>query len=73
VNTLRARETKMSALGPVQQKLLRICELSPHSELLVNAREARAARRLAKRGRVTVYRDDFGVWVKLLSEASRGR
>jgi len=59
-------------MGPVQQKVLRLCELSVGSEVLLNRREAAAARRLERQGRVTTYRDGCGVWAKLVPPEHEG-
>jgi hypothetical protein len=53
-------------MGPVQQTVMRLCEMSAGSEVLLKPNEGRAAKRLETQGRVATYRDGFGVWAKLV-------
>ena len=68
---MRAKEDR---LGPVQEKVLRLVRDKPGTEVLLKPNEGRAARRLARRGLISVFADGCGVWAKLIggSEVAHG-
>ena len=57
-------------LGVVQEKVLCLCQMKPGTDVLLKGRrEANAARRLERRGLVSVFRDDFGMWANSLVDS----
>lgn len=57
-------------LVAVQEKVLCLCQMKPGTDVLLKGRrEANEARRLERRGLVSVFRDDFGVWASSLVDS----